>query len=486
MRLDWTRLLMVLSTAAMEASWVYVLLYVLTVRPVPELSEPVLDAFAVLGLLLAGVLLAAVQEWLGLRGRFSRAFLIGLAVCTALWVAKGGATDRYGLFDGESWGSWLRSLTNIDHPLFLRHAIGAVAGILLLWRGAVLQRLEMETPARSFRIGLVVSAFFILIGSLFLLDIESAGPSLVRAISAFFFFGLLAVAAAQLRRGRAGTGQAPGARWFIVLLPTVAGILAIGILITSLFSPQLGEFLQGAWEHLVSGVLWLLTPLIVAVYAVGQLVAGLFSKSRPAEISPEQPGVVRPSLPGSPPTEAAPRTLINPLWGYILTGLVIALVVVAIGYTIWILLSRSRFEDEEGEERESLWAWEEVGHSLQEWLQRFRRPADRTSLRDLLDRLQGPPTTVAIRRLYIRLLLLALERGIERRAGQTPHEYLRDLQQAMPRTAPHQATLTEAYVFARYDPHPASPDLVRRAETAWEQIALQAAWENPKNRTGGS
>lgn len=485
MRLDWTRLVMVLSTATMEASWVYILLYVLTVRPAPELSEPVLDAFAVLGLLLAGLLLAAVQEWFGLRGRLSRAVLIALGICAALWTAKGGATGRYGLLDGESWWTWFRSLTDIDHPLFLRNGIGTMAALLLLWRGAVLQRLEMETPARSFRVGLVVSAFFILIGSLFLLDIESAGPSLVRAISSFFFFGLLAVAVAQLRRGRAGAVEAPGARWFLVLLPTVAGILALGILIASLFSPQLGELLQAGWEQLVSGVLWLLTPLIVAVYAVSQLLAGLFPRPHATAITPEQPATVPPSQPGGP-TEAGPVVPIDPRWGYVLTGLVIALVVVAIGYTIWVLLSRSRFEDEESEERESLWAWEEVGHNLQEWLRRFRRPAERASLRDLLDRLQGPPTTVAIRRLYIRLLLLALERGIERRTGQTPHEYLRDLQQAMPRTAPQQATLTEAYVFARYDPYPASADLVRRAEMAWEQIALQAAQEKGKNRTGGS
>ncbi|MGC8873473.1 MAG: DUF4129 domain-containing protein [Chloroflexia bacterium] len=484
MRLDWTRLLMVLSTAVMEGSWVYILLYVLAVRPVPDLSEPVLSTSAVLGLLLGGLFLGAVQEWLGLRGKVSRAVLIALALFAALWTAKGGATGHYGLLDGESWLGWARSLANIDHPLFLRNGIGLVAALLLLWRGMVLQRLEIETPARSFRIGLVVSAFFILIGSLFLLDIESAGPSLVRAISAFFFFGLLAVAVAQLRRGRAGSGESPGTRWFLVLLPTVAGILAIGILITSLFSPQLGEFLQNGWEHLVADVLWLLTPLIVAVYALGQLVTGLIPRSHPAAVTPESPVEVPPSPMGGPqPTE--PWIRIDPRWGYVVTGVVLALLVAGVAYWIWLLLSHSRFEDEENEERESLWVWDEVGHNLQDWLRRLRRPVQRADLRALLDRLQGPPTTVAIRRLYIRLLLLALEQGVERRAGQTPHEYLHDLRQAMPQTAPHQAALTEAYVYARYDPHPASPDLVRRAETAWEQILRLTGREPPKNRTGG-
>jgi len=476
---------MVLCTAVMEASWAYILLYVLTVRPVPTLAEPALDAMAVLGLLLGGLFLGTVQEWLGLRGKVSRAVLVLLALCAAIWMAKGGTTGHYGLGDGAGWSAWFQTLGDLDHPLFLRNLIAVVAALLLVWRGATLQRLELETPARSFRVGLVVSAFFILIGSLFLLDIESAGPSLVRAISSFFFFGLLAVAVAQLRRGRSGAGERPGARWFLVLLPTVAGILALGILITSLFSPQVGELLQTGWDHLVGAVLWLLTPLIVAGYALGQLVVALFPKPHPGTATPE-PSLEIPQVVPGVPSETSPRLVIDPRLGHLTTGVVVALVVVAIAYAIWLFLSHSRPGDEVSEERESLWGWEEVGRNLQDWLRRLRRPAgDARSLREWLDRLQGPPTTVAIRRLYIQLLLLALERGVERRPGQTPHEYLPDLQQAMPQAAPQEAALTEAYVHARYDPYPAPSDLVRRAENAWEVIVRRVAQETPKNRTGG-
>jgi len=472
MRFDWTRPVIALSTAAMEASWIYLLLFVLT--SLPNLSKSALHPLAVFGLLAGSLLYTALLDFLGLQGRFYRGIFITLAVVASIWLSKGGITGHYGLFNRSSWQSLLGILGDLNDPQFLRTVAALVASLLLCWRGTALHQSEMEAPARSFRLGIVVACFSMVLAT-FKLDIQEAGPNLIRAIVSFFFFGLLAVAVTQLRRGRGNARQRPGVHWFLILLPTIGLVLAIGILIASLFSPELGGLITAAWNRLVQGAVWLISPIAVAGYVIAQLLAGLFHAPQPGVPVPTPPPT--PTTPGPSPEEGPmrlPGVISSPGWGAAVTGVVVALILAGVVYLIWLFLSRARSGDEVLEERESLWSWEQLSLNLQDWLARFRRQAGpQQGLRALLGRLRGAPTTVAIRRMYIHLLLLALDRGLERKEGQTPREYLQDLRQGIPECATEEGVLTEAYVRARYDPWPASPDLVREAEDAWEKISQQ-------------
>jgi hypothetical protein len=57
-----------------------------------------------------------------------------------------------------------------------------------------------------------------------------------------------------------------------------------------------------------------------------------------------------------------------------------------------------------------------------------------------------------------------------RRPGQTPGEYRAILAERLPETADDIDTLTEAFVRARYAPHPITADDARRARTPFERL----------------
>jgi hypothetical protein len=474
MRFDWTRTVTAVSTAAMEASWVYILLFVVTVRPSEAFSQPVLHPLAVFGLLAGSLAYTALVEFLGLRGRLVRVTNLVLIVVASVWLAKGGSTGHYGLFDQESWGSWLEILTDLNNAQFLRTLIGLIAALLLCLRGASLHQMELETPIRSFRLGMVLDSFAILFGAIFWLDIEGVSSPLIRAIISFFFFGLLGVAVTQLRRERLGPRERPGVRWFFILLPAIGLVLGGGILIALTFSPDLAEMVASLWRGIADVVIWLITPIVVAVYAMIALLLVLFGGPEPSSIEATVSGtpIVQTIAPMDDAAPASVEVLSAP-WRFAITGVVVAVIVVGLIYLIWHFLSRTRSGDDILEERESIWSWDELSLDVQEWLKQLRQRLGwerALGLRALLEQLHGPPTTVAIRRAYIRLLLLALDRDLARREGQTPQEYLADLRQGMPEHAPESHLLTEAYVQARYDPQPAPKALAKQAEDAWQRI----------------
>lgn len=477
MRFDWTRTFVAISTAAMESSWTYVLLLVLTVRPSPEMSEPMLRGLAIFALVAGSLAYTALLDFLGLRSKLFRALFIVLALFATLWAVKGGLSDHFGLFDGESWRALFAVIGNINDGQFLRTITALGAGLLLCWRGAALHQMELETPARSFRLGIVVSSFSVLIGALFFLDIQAVAPTLIQAIVSFFFFGLLGVAVTQLRRERTGPKERPGTRWFLVFLPAIGFILLVGVALATIFSPEeMGEIVVPLWNRIVDGLVWLVTPVVVAGYALMNFLLWLFrGPTGEALPSPAGEGTPPPLIETVTPLEElvpTPVRMPGP-WRNVVAIVVVILIFLGILYLIWHYLSRTRREDDILEERESLWSWDELAFSLRGWWENLRQRLFReriAGLRALLDQLQGPPTTVTIRKAYIRLLLLALERDLDRREGQTPQEYLPTLRRGMPQHAAETDTLTGAYVQARYDPRPAPEDLARQAESAWEEI----------------
>ncbi|MBN1483841.1 MAG: DUF4129 domain-containing protein [Chloroflexia bacterium] len=476
MRFEWTRPFVTLSTAVMEASWIYILVFVLTARPTAEMSQSVLSVAAVLGLLLGALLYLTLLDFLGLRARFYRLLFVLLVLFAALWLVKGGITGHYGLWDGPSWLRLFNILGDIDNEQFLRTITALGAAMLLCWRGASLQDIELETPARSFRLGIVVSSFSILFGAFFSLDLQQVGAHLMRAVLSFFFFGLLGIAVSQLRREKRGSQERPGARWFLIFLLSAGLIVLLGGALVAVIAPEdIGQLLIPAWDRIVEAIVWLVTPIVVAGYAVLNLLRWFLGVSPQTEtLNPTtEPTPLIETV--TPAEEVLPQVqpLLPVSWRYTITGVVIALIVAGMLYLIWLYLSRSRSTDDILEERESLWSWEEISFNLPDWLERLRQrlsPEQPLTLRALLEQLQGHPTTVSIRRAYIRLLLLALERDRPRREGQSPTEYLKDLQSHLPEHAAEAEILTAAYNRARYDPRPSPANLARQAEAAWERI----------------
>jgi hypothetical protein len=68
---------------------------------------------------------------------------------------------------------------------------------------------------------------------------------------------------------------------------------------------------------------------------------------------------------------------------------------------------------------------------------------------------------------YLSLLERAARAGLARRPHQTPFEYEQNLASQLPEAAPDIALLTQAFVEARYSPHPVEPSLVQAVRAHW-------------------
>lgn len=77
---------------------------------------------------------------------------------------------------------------------------------------------------------------------------------------------------------------------------------------------------------------------------------------------------------------------------------------------------------------------------------------------------------------YLSIVRRASRHGFRRQPGQTPAEYRATLTPGVPQASDDFAKLTDAFVAARYSPHPIAPDDADRARTAWQRVkaALQA------------
>jgi MFS family permease len=71
---------------------------------------------------------------------------------------------------------------------------------------------------------------------------------------------------------------------------------------------------------------------------------------------------------------------------------------------------------------------------------------------------------------YLALLRRGHDSGLTRQASQTPHEYAASLDAALPGVEPEINSLTEAFIEARYSPHPVPVEQVNRVKDYWERI----------------
>ena len=177
-----------------------------------------------------------------------------------------------------------------------------------------------------------------------------------------------------------------------------------------------------------------------------------------------------------------------PSW---LVALIIVIVVIlAVALAIWLVSRGVRRstrikKDDALEEREQLGSWALFVRQVRQWLMSlFRRKVAQSGVSggqvDELAALAGKPEwsgTLTVRQIYAHLQKLAAVAGYSRGPQQTPLEYLRVLQSAMPNLRSDFAAITAAYIEARYGPMPASGPAVRAAEQAWTRAepTLRAA-----------
>jgi hypothetical protein len=72
--------------------------------------------------------------------------------------------------------------------------------------------------------------------------------------------------------------------------------------------------------------------------------------------------------------------------------------------------------------------------------------------------------------LYLTLIQIGKENGIQRKAGQTPYQYSQELVRKLPDVTPEVTDLTEAFVEARYSQHPVEEEKISPLHREWERI----------------
>lgn len=350
----------------------------------------------------------------------------------------------------------------------------------------------------AFRLGLVVVALAAVVGSL---ATGKGIPSVWEGMGgvAFWFvaWSLAALALGNRDELRLELGTSEVRFWTPLLAVSLAGIVLIAIL-SGLFA--LGDLLA-ILQQAVGGVILLFgAVLYISLYAIFWLITQL--PRLPIKINRSETPTPTPQPMRSPlnewlqqlrELESDPAQSMSP---DVQRVLMIVVAIVLMAFVAW-LVSRSlrRTHQDVGrdaiEEREALGSWPLLFAQMRSWLDtllaRFRRtePGVAPTSLDELSQLRGKEEwsgTLSVRQIYAHLQSLASQSGYPRAPQQTPSEYLTVLSSAFPDFRSDLASITSAYIEARYSPFPISGHTVLVANNAWKRTEPAIKEQSVKRR----
>jgi hypothetical protein len=151
------------------------------------------------------------------------------------------------------------------------------------------------------------------------------------------------------------------------------------------------------------------------------------------------------------------------------TLLIVGLMVAFVLLLTWYRTRRRRWEEADGEERDSMLSLQGLAHNLRDLLsQGLQRAAE---MAGMIDRLGlSLLSALSIRRIYANLVRLASQNGYPRPEAATPFEYLVLLGQAFPGFDDEVQAITQAYVNAHYGMLPDTPAELQRIRDAWRRV----------------
>lgn len=417
---------------------------------------------AVVALLLGGTAAARVARPLR-QGRALVAIGGLVAVVAAVWWLL--YREAFPAWDARWLSEMLRATPG---PLTV-----VLVGALLWWRGLTADWSNHDQLARDFVIGVIALG-----GSLALT--ASSPESTARLLGSVLLFLVTAWAtlslAAVMQASRRDTADDRPLRlsryWLLAVITLIAALLAAGLLLTRLATPEaLAHLLATLQPVLYLGLRLLLYVLYAAAYVVFLFLTPLIALLRRLAGPNAQP------LPNPPPpfqdlldqSQTQPAALAPWAETALRGGLVVALLVV-VGVLLGMALRRFAATDDEGvrESRELIWSLDLLRAQLADLLARRRAPRPALFVPLAGDRLDP---LVRIRAAYRRLLALAVRRGQPRQPGQSPRGYLPVVEALWPAEPDLLTQLTEAYTRARYGEAPPAPDILTGLEAGLEQLA---------------
>jgi hypothetical protein len=286
---------------------------------------------------------------------------------------------------------------------------------------------EYEQIARSFKIGLGILLAILLIVVLFP-ELSTLRDMLSSVLPVFFLSGLITLSLVRLgmlrsvRRASDSSQADPTRSWLLALTLFGVALLAIIILIESIFSFSSFELVIAAltplWNGIGTLVSWILSVFIIVIlspvfYLISWLINLLKENGHPQAQKSTQ-GTFKPPFTSKGPAVIPPDIIALGRWAFLAIALIVLLVVVRATLRRFHILNRN---DGIEEVRESLDARSLLG---QRWRERWdrRHGAKQTTMLEPLD-----PSSARAR--YRKLLQeLALKQGeLTRMPAETPIEY---------------------------------------------------------------
>jgi hypothetical protein len=477
-----------LSVILMEAFWVSPWLNWVGTWPFFREQRPILNLVSIIVLLTVSLLvtrLTARQKW---PMWAVQAVIIGAGMIALFLVIAVEYTDGYTFLSG----AWFSHLGRLFAEAFSNMSTAIIALpviIYLWWRGIMLGQSTsfFKDIYRSFLIGMAALIILIIIWQSGALAVKSASPGsgLGFNVIAFFFFGLLSVAICHLYVMRSTMPKEDAAltsvwRWMPVMLGIIGGLVLVGFLIASIFSPDMmsaiGTGLTAIGNALGQLLEWILVPVVYLVQGllwVFRWFLMLFKQ--------EDNGDTQNMTAGGAPEFGDINGTDTPEWLGVLFKWIVGVIVV--GLVIFILakaVSKYRAKkarEETDEVSESLFSWKGLRDDLKEMLNslgnRFRKkPSAPASDFD-----PDAAGRLNIREIFKRLQWEGHKSGITRRRQETAAEYARRLERAVPDSVdaiqPARdsiGSIKDLYESVRYGETEPPEPAVDKANTLWQKV----------------
>ncbi len=463
------RRILPLIIVALEFSWVYPWVLLLSGTFYGPSAMPLLPAGPALALLALGYLVvraAGARPW---SLHTVRVVVVGAGLATGMTAIRLTYYRGGGPLDVR----WIGALLVAAHdalPAVTPAVMGALTATVLWWRGVVLGEREFGyfEVDRAFRRGIGWSVAFVFLMALYG---DTRGFALTRLVPAylltFFSIGLMALALTRLlalwEETHADLAQALAANrhWLLILAGVVGVIFSSAAAVAAVAHVQMRPTLLRLLRPLAPVAEFVFYALFAVAMVVARVIVYVLSRL------PFRRMIVQTPVPPSPPPslrdvlkDLPPAVVSSARWGMV----VLIVTVLAILVAISVVRARRKKKKASDDERESVWSSEAVWSGLDAaWRKLWTRlrPSGREG--DL-------PAVGTVRAMYRELLRIGASAGTPRAPHETPHEYRPVLAGQMPEAGDDIQALTDAYVRARYSPHVPRPAEVADAQAALARI----------------
>ncbi len=415
-----------------------------------------------------------------------RLSIIACGIITVLIIIRAEYGAGHSLLSGE-WFKYVATLMLSSFTHIIPMIVALALSFLVWWRGISLgrSRLDETDIYRYFLFGIAALVLVILVsgvtlGTRFLFNVTSVWLHL----AGFFFFGLLAMALANLRsiqQKMAFDGISPtlNRRWLSVLLVVIGGLVTSGIAAASVVSLDFVNFLTGALNtasdflfRIISYIYLPIGYLIEWLYNVGMNLVRFFQGENPEPMRGNEFGEML-GRPEQVISQGLPPELVMAL-KWLFFALVAALIIFLLSKAVF-RYAWSKERDELDETHESLWSWDLFKSDLQILLDRMRglvpsrKQADAAGVLPewYLDSFQG---TLSIRQIYECLLWETARVNMPRRQYETPNEYARRLYRSLPESRELLGEITGIYDDTRYGERETENTLLIHANNLWKSL----------------